>query len=277
MPIIGFARYLKRFALTLCQECGFEDLKLSTGDEMSWAIVRHAFLMVYNNLEQALRVSLVPLGVFVVVAFMLASVSEVSLDTLTAAQTDPAQASRILFGVLLIALFYLLTTSWISVAWHRYILLEDHPGWLPRVPIALVINYMMMMIVFMGAATLVLTIAGLFAAMLGATLGTALVLVAGVYMFLCWFRVGAVFPVIAIGGKLTVREAWQKTEPHQTVLLGVVGLMVALNIVVSIVAGVFGVLLSLALNFISMWVFMMGGVSLLTTIYGHFFENRPLL
>src|SRR6056297_2995178 len=110
---------------------------------MALQIVRHAILMVFNNWRDALKASLGPIAIGIALSLVLALLLRVDLSLILAQQpiiTDtggpmaqqlpPNAGGLVLFG-LFVALISLFVLSWVAVAWHRFILLEEYPGLLP--------------------------------------------------------------------------------------------------------------------------------------------------
>jgi hypothetical protein len=94
------------------------------------------------------------------------------------------------------------------------------------------------------------------------------------------FRLSNVLPAAAIGVPLGIGQSWEKTA-------GSTGTMIVLAFLVA--AGVFIIDLPVTLGLLqgywpvmiwllaSNWVKWIVGISLLTTIYGHYVEGRPLI
>ena len=115
---------------------------------MSFEIVRHAFVMVFGNLRDSIKVSLVPLLLIVLATFLLPPLFGLSMaDVATAANVQammeghPAGPMASVVGLLL-AVLYFFSMSWIAVGWHRFILLEEYPRFLPQLPLREVLGYL---------------------------------------------------------------------------------------------------------------------------------------
>ncbi len=99
---------------------------------MAWKIVLHAFRMIFANIGDALKVSVGPMLIFVVLALVLGSVANVSFTSIDPIQSvETASAGALFVSVLILCAAAIFIFAWIAVAWHRFILLEEYPGVLP--------------------------------------------------------------------------------------------------------------------------------------------------
>jgi len=263
---------------------------------MAFQIIRHAFRMIFGNLGQALRVSVGPYIVLVVgylVAFMVAGQSG-ALGALTSGAPTMSENVSGLFVLLVLALipFTLFVLAWIAVSWHRFILLEEYSGILPAVNDRPIWPYAGRSILY-GLLILLIAIPLFFVVGLVATpfLSSSpqaafspiailvFVAVAAVLSFV-WFRIGIALPSIAVGQPISIGQAWQASAPMSGTIFGVSLLLMAINALGEVVitpfsttAPLIGMLLSIAVQ----WTVLMLGVSILTTLYGHLIEKRPLI
>jgi hypothetical protein len=259
---------------------------------MAWNIVRHAFAMVFGNLNQSLRVSLPPLVMLAVFAAFVLSSTGISMSA-----TSPAAAREIaaqLSGldlVLVLALvgFSLFVMSWVAVAWHRFILLEEYTALLPEtkgrpigsylwrsIQLVLLIALVAIPVVFVVSLVLVPLQAGGASSFAETIIGLAL----GVVMTFLWLRWAIVLPAIAVGSDMTMSEAWAETREVSSVILNVAVIVTLLKvgatIAVSLVYGVMPIV-AFAFDIFVNWTALIVGASILTTIYGHVVEGRPLV
>jgi hypothetical protein len=251
-------------------------------------LLTHAVRQVFGNLGGVIRVTGLLYALQVAVMLILAPTMMLGIRTM---------GGMALSGFVAMIVSIILSL-WMAVAWHRYILkseLNDSP--LPAfrgdrmlsyfgfsllvgliiVPVALIL----MLVVFplllpdmsqldprtMGSAGFQLRIA---------LISLAIYVPIGALLF----RLSNVLPSAAIGGELGIGQAWQKTD-------GSTGTMFALAILVAL--GVFVIDLPVTLGLIqgywpviiwltvSNWVKWIVGISLLTTVYGHYVEGRPLV
>ncbi|MDG1377136.1 MAG: hypothetical protein P8P56_08990 [Yoonia sp.] len=258
---------------------------------MAWNIVRHAFLMVFGNLSQSLKVSLPPLVMLAVfTAFVLISTG-VPLDMNSPeAVTDVASRLSALDLMLILALigFSLFVMSWVAVAWHRFILLEEYTALLPATQNRPIGSYLwrslQLVLLIALVAVPVMFVVGIillpFQGGAGSSLGEALVgLALGVVMTFLWLRWAIVLPAIAVDHAMTLTEAWAETKPVSGVILNVAVIVTILKVLATVVVSLFyGALplVAFVCDIITNWTALMVGASILTTIYGHVVEGRPL-
>lgn len=267
-------------------------------DSQGAQIVMHAFRLVFRNIGDALKVSVGPyaIGIAIVAIVMtLLGGSPVAFLTgdVSAMSTDPAMAAGQSFGSLIGGLVMLFVSSWVAVAWHRFVLLEEYPGLLPALSgrpvwpyVGRAVQLALLLIVIAIPVVIVVTL--VVGSLFGdpgtdpgfgtGVLAVAFALVIATFFTWLSIRLGLVLPATALGRKLTFRESWRTSAPLSNAILVAILILVALNIAVSLVIGfvfrgtvVFGIL-DLVVN----WVSLMVGLSILTTIYGHMVEGRPL-
>ncbi|WP_162617711.1 hypothetical protein [Yoonia maritima] len=257
---------------------------------MSLQIIRHAFAMIFGNLGQALRVSVGPyllLIVFFYGAFKTLGISA-GLDLLASGGRVPADqvgfsGGAVIFSVLALLIATLFVASWVAVSWHRFILLEEYSGLLPATagrPIWPYIGRTLLcaLIIFMAAIGGLLIILG--ASAVSPIVGLIAEYVVTVVLSVIWFRIGVSLPSIAVGQPVAVRDAWSATSPFSGVIVGIVMIILVISFVVNIATqGLYDLspMLGLVVNIFIQWVTLMVGVSVLTTLYGHLIEGRPLI
>lgn len=263
---------------------------------MAFQIIRHAFAMIFNNFGQALRVSVGPYLILLaaVLGLGVALGSNQSFLELAAGNASAADMTRFgdfAIGVIAILILALFISGWVAVSWHRFILLEEYTGLLPAVsgrPIwgyigrTLLYGLLIMLVAFvlsMILALLLVPFAG------GPADGPFVVgLFVGFLLVAClsyiWFRVGIALPSVAVGKPIGMREAWRASAK----LSGTIFWIVIIIAVVSVIAGIgtqglYGIhpVLGLAVDVFVQWLTLMVGVSILTTLYGHVIEGRPLI
>lgn len=251
---------------------------------MAFQILRHVILMVVDNLEEALKIVLLPtvLGYGLV---MLASQGFLA-SALEAGETQlPAGRWFLLMGAAV--LVQLLLTAWVAVAWHRFILMEEKPaGWFPPLPPTLgayilsiiLLSLLMLPILFalmIPLATLAPVLSFGAPSPMGITLALVPLLALGGTIFTMF---AIVLPAQAIGHKLRFSEAWQATKPHFFTIFGVVLLFLVFQLVIGQIlsfAAMFGIA-ELVGGFIVNLVAVLVNVSVLTTIYGITVQGRSL-
>ena len=260
--------------------------------------------MIFGNFGQALRVSVGPYFVGIVIAgiaFMLSGLPFASgFDPMASAFSPGA----ILLPFLLIPMI-LFITAWVAVSWHRFILLEEYAGILPAVsgrPIwpyvgkSILLGLIIILIaipLFLIFGTLIAGVAQPepgeisfsadgtpdipLAFLIQASLVPALV---GIPLYYVILRIGIALVGTALAKPLGFGEAWRATAKVGGMIFGVTIIMTLINLVpgwlifsVQSISPVFASILNMCLT----WLSMMLGISILTTIYGHVIEERPLI
>ncbi|KAA9006890.1 hypothetical protein [Histidinibacterium aquaticum] len=267
---------------------------------MAVQILRHAILMVLNNLGDALKATLAPLVAGAVAVMLLFAVLGIDVEALSAlsgpggdplAQEDlPPEALQnvgsLMIFLLLAALISILCFSWAAVVWHRFILLEEYPPALPSpsgkpvgaylwrsLLVAILLIVVMIPVSLIGGLLLGPLLAG------SPVLATAVFsTVFGVLASYLWLRWAMVLPAVAVGRGLTIRDSWKATGRLGSTILGVSVLTILLNLVLGLLAVPFGAsFVALLVNIVVSWFTALVGLSILTTLYGHLIEDRPLV
>jgi len=258
---------------------------------MAFQIIRHAFRMVFGNFGQALRVSIGPylilIAVFAVSIAVVGSIeglSATNFDTGSPVPVAPGYTA-ILFIILAPATLFVL--AWVAVAWHRFILLEEYSGMLPRaagLPIWPYVRRSMLYGLILALAAIPLgalifipamNLAG-DAPLIGFLLLALIVPMVGTYL---WFRMALALPSIAIGKPISLGEAWNASRGHSGMIFGAAILLAFINGAANFVSTfadgtvpAIGFFIDVAVQ----WTGVMLGVSVLTTFDGHLSEGREL-
>lgn len=237
---------------------------------MAWRILMHAFKMIFSNWQEAIKLSFVPFALVVVLSFGL----------IYLAQSNPFVVSEwIVWGVMLVSV---ICSAWIAVNWHRFVLLEEYPKAVPSFPTKIVLGYLWQSIK-VGAPLIVAVFAAL---LVTAALNFMLpIAVSIIFMMLVIFigvlfamRLGITLPAASLGQKLTLKEALQKTDHLNGAIIGIVFLMLAVNVLATMVMTNLVVLpvIGVAIYIVFQWFSLLLGASLLTTLYGIAVEGREL-
>lgn len=254
---------------------------------MSWNFVRHAFLMIFRNLGNALKVTVGPIVLLIIFGVVLGLVTGVSVDASGQVLSDGTSAFVTGIAVALFIAAVLFAFSWVAVAWHRFVLLEEYPALLPPImekPIAayavqsikvtlmvILVALPIMFIVVLVSGPAVLIFGGVADLLIGAVIGALLS-----YFSLRW---GLILPAAAVGQPMILREAWDASAPHSKTIFGISAIMVGLNIVVSIVSLIFAAGLppiAWVIDLGMSWLMALAGISIITALYGHIVQGRPL-
>lgn len=255
---------------------------------MAWNIVRHAFVIVFGNLKEALSASLVPFLILIGVLFVLMTILGLPLYQDALVTPPIGQEGSIALASVISIPLYMFIFAWVAVTWHRYILLEEYPATVPAVanrPIGAYIGRTLMMslqlvLVMVPVILFVVSFIGnANTLMLNTGSGLIFAVVMGSVVSFFWLRIGVSLPAVAVGKPMNSRDAWAETNSVWQTILGASVIMVALNLAVTFAFSLLfsGIpLISYILSIVIQWVTMMVGVSVLTTIYGHVVESRPL-
>ncbi|TNF20146.1 MAG: hypothetical protein EP318_12165 [Rhodobacteraceae bacterium] len=243
----------------------------------AWSMFAHSVRLVLNNLDVALRISLVLYAVQVA--------SQVYTHTASGGETVrgpdgalyPVYSAGETFMILILGIAALCASLWIAVAWHRYVLLGEEPqGWIPRWPGGTILGYLWRSILLGLAVGLVLVPVIMLGLFLGPVLMLALAVGVGAYFF---FRLSPMLPAIAVGREMGFKDAWSKTAGDSGTLVALAALMILGSLILQIPTMVSGdpdSLLSLVYTVVINWFATMIGISLLTTVYGHCVEGRGI-
>lgn len=245
-------------------------------------LVFHSFQLLFRNLSDALKVSVFPIVLGTLLSIAAFSVSGVTPEMIVMASLTGALPPSALLAVIFVLVVMLFSFSWIAVAWHRFVLLEEYPGYVPAVTDRPIWAYVLRTL---GLALLLLLAMAVISMVLGMVLpaltGAALQLVSfvlAIVMTYIWLRSALVLPAVAVGEELKLREAWAASDPMSGPIFGTAAILVGLNALVGIAQtvilppGILGTVVSVAVA----WVTLMVGTSILTTLYGHIVQNRPL-
>jgi len=258
---------------------------------MALQIVLHTLKMIFRNLSQALRVSVGPYLILIVLSLLVFAVFGASAERIVVG--DPTAALPAGFGSLLLIPLFLFVTSWVAVSWHRFILKEEYTGLLPAVNDRPIWAYawkaiLLALIIMLVAIPLVLILGVLTVPLASVGAGEGGFSIVAILTFMMVFvlisvvslRLGVALVGTALGQPMPFRDAWSSTAPVNGTIIGVAVLLGILNAVVSLVLipmtyaiPLIASIISLAIN----WLTMMVGISILTTLYGHVIEKRPLL
>jgi len=227
----------------------------------------HAIKLVLDNFSEALRVSLFLYFVPIVIALGVPG--------------GPETVSPITIAAL-IASF--IGGIWVAVAWHRFILLgEQTRGWIPDFSGRRMLSYFGKSILIGLIMVLVLMVPMMVLGLIGAQGGAATLLLGGAVLsfvvLLVIYRLGAILPASSVDVRMRLRESWTATSGASGSILALAFLtsiaQLLLGLPSLLLAQIFGPL-AVVWDAISGWFILLVSISILTTLYGHFVEGRPL-
>lgn len=250
-----------------------------------WTIFTHSVRMVFGNLGPALRVSGLIYGAYIIVnAYFILNYSD-DLQALALNMEKghmPTQLPSGLAGAMVLNFATaLLTSLWIAVLWHRYLLLEENPDTIiPPLYGRIIAAYLgktiqlAMMLAVVGIAL------GLVFSLLLGQFAAAMIplLLLGVLLYLS-YRFGLVMPAVALNTPLTFKASWEKTKPAAGAIAQLAGIAVVFAIIIQIPSNMNPdptSIINLVYSYVMEWISMMVGVSVLTTLYGIYVEGREL-
>jgi len=241
---------------------------------MGWQIFTHSVRLVWANLGVALRIS--------AVLYIVSAIFQVWAQMSGFGTVENGVPNTEGGGIQLIStVVSIITSLWIAVAWHRYILLEEVPeGFLPEWHGArmaayfgrsLLIGLAMLGVVLLSALPMFVGIQGV--------LGSALVTFGAIFSIFLFYRVCAVLPSAAMGKPLTMAESWRATEGNTGTIIVLV-LCMLVGVFALMLPGAILAPISLTLSVVylvaAQWFITMFGISIFTTFYGYFIEKRAL-
>jgi hypothetical protein len=246
-------------------------------------ILTHSIRQVIGNLDGALKVSIVPYAIQAVAGLLLLG------GAMGMARSGGGMAG---FGIagLLFFLVALTTSLWIAVAWHRYILLNEVPsGFVPPFHRDRVVAYLLRtlgyaILLILIALVLGLVVGGLLTPIaMSGRMGLAMLLSALLIQLpiaILAFRLTAGLPAAALEQGTDFMVGWQSTSGATFDIAVLAVFAVAANLILGFIdlylfSGVR--ILSMIWNLIVGWLVTMVGISILTTLYGHYVEKRALV
>jgi hypothetical protein len=239
-------------------------------------ILLHALRQVFGNFRQALLLSVLPL---------LIAVSIVAVVIMKGQYWAKPSGAGFWISLAAMALTYAFTFVWLAVRWHRFILLNDHKNLLVPPPGPAMGHYVgvaLLTAIILAPAVLVMT--GIMYAVFQGGGGALTVLVGLVlsYLFCALMLILATaLPGAAIGAARPIQRAWHGLEPAagSVLVLTLIGI-VSYEIIEALTAALLGVeplkIVAPILFGVIQWLTTLVGLSVLTTLWGHYVEGRPL-
>ncbi|WP_370401870.1 hypothetical protein [Sulfitobacter sp. JB4-11] len=246
------------------------------------ALLNHALRMLVHDPAVTLRI-LMP-GLLLIVAssigityFMPGQMWSPTLTPDQVEMIEPSDAGGVLLAGLAGVVGYILT----AVIWHRHVLLTGAARETPLFPgVGVMGSYLwraiIVALVQIAAALPILAVTGLIATVVSLFLAGFL---AGIIFFWLALRISLILPAAAMGRQMRIAESWQATAPLAGPLWGVAAMLSILSAVLALVIGMLtgaGSTANIALQNVSFIVEALISISVLTTLYGHLIEGRPL-
>lgn len=205
-----------------------------------------------------------------------------------------APSGEVMALTMLIALVTMFAFASIAVSWHRYILLDEMPQGLARLRADNTVwryfgNTILIVLILFAALLPPMMVAGLIFSLMG-NAGVILALPIYVAAFVLgisfFYRMSVKLPAVALERRdFGLKEALAATGGNTARLLGlaalffiaVMGMALMLGMIAWLMekTGVdFALFLSLAIQIVFNWIITIMGVTLLTSLYGFFAEQR---
>ncbi len=246
----------------------------------------HSVRMVFGNLKEVIQIGLVPYILATLVAIGLIITSGFSMSELGEGPVFRGDNITVvqLLSIIVVIIVYIVAALWTVVNWHRFVLLNEYPkGMLQPFRGENVFGYLgggFFLVIVVGLPSIVV-LRVLYNTLIGSQIDLLLLIIpiVGILAKLIMFRLSPILPAVAIGNRVTLAEAWNATSKASWPLVLCLLIFGVLNSAgkwlaetVMKMEPISGVLLSVLLSA----VFGMIGISLLTTIYGHYVEGREL-
>lgn len=254
---------------------------------MAQALLLHALRLLFNNLPHALRCSVAPIlagtGLTMLVEALLGNPGPEA----------PEQAGALLVSLVAGLAINLVAGAWLAVAWYRFVLAEEYPGWLPPFRWPRLWRYLRALVLVALLTTLFslpVTIAGTVLGSVlytlggaGGAVGVLIALIAVVTVTAIGYlslRLSLCLPTAALDGWMTPMESWRacaRVAPAlpALALAFVVPFGLLFGAAMLTEAGGNAVLAG-AVSLVMSWLTVMFGAALLTTLYGVVVEGRAV-
>lgn len=254
-----------------------------------WTIFIHSLRMVFENLGPALRISgLLYLVHMLVNAYFVLNYADdlqVLQQNMTAGFVPTELPSGLVTAMTLNLVVSLLTSLWIAVLWHRFILLSQIPdSIIPPLFSGMVARYL-------GKTIQLSLMLAVFGVVLGMLLGVAIgpflgplsaaaipLILLGVLLYLS-YRLGLVFPAIALSTPMAFKASWENTKTASGAIAQLAAIAVVSTVIIQIPSNMNSdpsSIIDLIYSYVIGWIAMMVGISVLTTLYGIFIEGREI-
>ena len=254
-----------------------------------WNIFTHSVRMVFGNLGPALRISALLYLVYMIVnAYFLLNFADDLMQlqySMSKGQIPTVLPSGLISTMVLNFVVGLLTSLWIAVLWHRFVLLAQIPETIiPPLYMGMVLIYLgktiQLSLMLAVVGVVIGTLLGLaLGPMLGALAGMSIPLILlGALLYLS-YRLGLIFPAVALSETMTFKSSWEKTKSASGAIAQLAVIAVIFAILIQIPSNMNPdptSTINLIYSYAVGWIAMMVGISVLTTLYGIYVEGREL-
>lgn len=244
---------------------------------MGYRIFELCLTQVWRNKWVAVRISWFWFLIVVVCAFLMG----------VARALTGGPGGLVLIASLLFIGCTLLGVTAIAVCWHRYVLLEETPDkphlLRPDLPIGRYLwNSLRLGFVLILIAVLPLFVFFSVQQSVSGPLNYIISLAVGVFSTWLFLRIGLILPAIAVDQHMSIRESFRLTGPLSGQLVTTAVFLVLLQSAPGILEAAgkaVGVDLAIPLvpvHVLFFWTNLFVGVGVLTVLYGHLCEGRPI-
>jgi hypothetical protein len=249
------------------------------------ALLVKSVAMPIQNLGAVVRIFAIPMAVYA--ACLTYTVRLFTSDLTQYPGIEYGEFASLFVRVFLPILAGLFFLVWGVVGWHRYVLNEGPATWLTPVGVRNFLRYVLdSLAITLLMALIAIPVIFILSSVLPAAY-TAIVILnpfATLLMFWVFLRLSPLLPSSAIDKRTGLGGAWRATSKGRLALLwvGVVWVVVdqlgtrALGSLALTLTTTESIRVFMAAQMVWMAIFGMWGVSLITTIYGYFVEDRAL-
>lgn len=246
----------------------------------------HTWNLIFRNLGDALKISVVPGLVFAAVYVFIAMSAIGGLGVVTGGGDTGSVGGAILLAILGFVVAILIM-SLIAVSWHRYVLLNEKPnGYIPAQPMGRLWSYIGRVIMLILALLVIIIpvyfvaffiLSGIIQATNSIVLATVMFGLLSLLFSYISMRFSLVLPSNALGNNMGIWESWAATKKVAGPLFVTVFILVLVNFVMAYISESIPIeIVSIVAIIIVQWVTMMLGIGILTTLYGYCVEGRDL-
>ena len=241
-------------------------------------IFAHSVRLVAGNLGAALRVSALPFLVSIAAVWIAAR----AVPNIVVGPAQDATGTNFVTLVLIVPVF-VASLLVIAVSWHRFVLQNEPARLIPQLRVRPSLDYLGRGLRIAFVAILIAFPAGFVVAsfayegMSPTMVGLMLLILNAVTGYVS-LRLSVSLPAMAIGAPMSLGRGWRALRDHSATLIVLsVGLALLQYSFERVAAQLHATMISATVTEIVVnWVTVMVGLSVLTTLYGHYIEGRSL-
>lgn len=253
----------------------------------AWQIFVQSVLRVFVNFQGAIRISAL---IYLVMTGLGIWFDSLGIDLSNREQmTAMMQAGTFPWlQMTTVGILSALGGLWVAVGWHRFVLLDEMPGFVPPFKGDRILGYLGRMILVVLALlpvyfVIVAISVGLFFALgrsdAGMQIAQFLPIIVIIPISAFVLRLSTALPGAALGAEGGIRSAWAATRGKWGTFLLLAIIVIAAGFaarMVMVALALYAPVMLIPFSIVYGWVSLMVGVSILTTLYGHYVEGRSL-